>query len=405
MSSSSKPTSRRASTVPASPIRKLMPYALGAKARGVHVHHLNIGQPDIETPPQAIAALRSFEWPVVAYTQSQGTAEYVETLRTYYAGWGVALEPGQINVTTGGSEALLFTMLATLDPGDEVLVPEPFYTNYLSIARMCGVVVRPLTTRVEDGFHLPERAAVEAALTEKTRAILLCNPSNPTGTVYTKAEIDLLAELAVQRDLWLLADEVYREIVYAAQPDTYRSVLTLGALADRVVVVDSVSKRWSLCGARIGAVVSRNADVMAAVLRMSQARLSPPMLGQLVAHAAHAAGEPFILAELDAYRRRRDLVFEALEAIPGVHARRPEGAFYMVARLPVDDAERFARWLLTDFELDGETLMVAPAAGFYATDGLGTDEVRVAFVLETDALSRAMGILAAGLQAYPGRRR
>ncbi len=399
-----KPTSRRAATVPASPIRKLMPHALDAKARGVHVHHLNIGQPDIATPPEAIEALRAFEPSVVAYTQSQGTPAYRETLRGYYAGWGVDLEPGQINVTTGGSEALLFTMLATLDPGDEVLIPEPFYTNYLSIARMCGIAVRPLTTRVEDGFHLPERAAVEAALTDATRAILLCNPSNPTGTVYTKAEIDLLVDLAVERDLWLLADEVYREIVYDAEPDTYRSVLTLEDIAERVVVVDSVSKRWSLCGARVGAVVSRNADVMAAVLRMSQARLSPPMLGQLVADAAHAAGEPFILAELDAYRRRRDLVFEALEAMPGVHARRPEGAFYMVARLPVDDAERFAQWLLTDFQRDGETLMVAPAAGFYATEGLGTDEVRVAFVLETDALARAMAILAAGLQAYPGRR-
>ncbi len=398
-----KPTSRRAAAVPASPIRKLMPYALAAKARGVHVHHLNIGQPDIATPPQALEALRTFQWPVVAYTQSQGTAEYVETLRAYYAGWGVALDPAQINVTTGGSEALLFTFLATLDPGDEVLIPEPFYTNYNSIARMCGVAVRPLTTRVEDGFHLPVPAAVEAALTPNTRAILLCNPSLPTGTVYTKAEIDLLAALAVERDLWLLADEVYREIVYAPEPDTYRTVLTLEALADRVVVVDSVSKRWSLCGARVGAVLSRNAEVMAAVLRMSQARLSPPMLGQVVANAAHRAGEPFILAELDAYRRRRDLVFEALDATPGVHARRPEGAFYTVARLPVDDAERFAQWLLTDFQLDGETLMVAPAAGFYATEGLGQDEVRVAFVLETDALTRAMKILAAGLQAYPGR--
>ncbi len=395
--------SNRGAALPASPIRKLVPLALDAKARGTGVLHLNIGQPDLPPPPEVVAGLRDFpRGSVIGYSLSGGTLDYVDAVRTYYAGWGAELSRDEVNVTTGGSEALLFTLLATLNPGDEMLICEPYYTNYRSIGLMAGVTVAPITTRFDDGFHLPPRERIEAAITDKTAAIVLCNPSNPTGVVYTRAELDLLVDIAVAHDLWIIADEVYREIVFAQAPDTYRTMLEIDRIAERLVVVDSVSKRFSLCGARVGSVVSRNTDVMDSVLRMSQARLAPPTLGQYAAQRAFAGDPRYIAETVDEYRRRRDVVYSALTAMPGVRAVEPEGAFYTIPQLPVDDGEAFARWLLTDFSHEGETVMVAPAAGFYATEGLGINEVRIAYVLGTDHLARAMRLLHRALDIYSG---
>jgi len=394
--------SSRGAALPASPIRKLVPLALDAKARGTSVLHLNIGQPDLAPPQEVVDGLRNFPDAVIGYSLSGGTLEYVDAVRKYYAGWGAELSRDEVNVTTGGSEALLFTLLATLNPGDEMLICEPYYTNYRSIGLMAGVTVAPITTTFEDGFHLPSREAIEAVVTDKTAAIILCNPANPTGVVYSKAEIDLLVDIAVKHDLWIIADEVYREIVFADAPDTYRTMLEREDIADRVVVVDSVSKRFSLCGARVGSVVSRNTDVMSAVLRMSQARLAPPTLGQFAAQRAFGGDPRYISETLDEYKRRRDVVYGALSTMPGVRAVEPEGAFYTIPQLPVDDGEAFARFLLTDFSHEGETVMVAPAAGFYATEGLGTNEVRIAYVLGTDHLERAMRLLHRALDAYSG---
>ncbi|PIE19218.1 MAG: aspartate aminotransferase [Proteobacteria bacterium] len=400
-----RPISQRAHRVPASAIRKLYPLARAAEARGTTVLYLNIGQPDVWSPATAGEAMRGYDQPLIAYTQSQGTAEYVETLRAYYASYGAALDAAHINVTTGASEGLLFAMLTALDPGDEIIIPEPFYTNYASIGVMAGVRVVPITTRFEDGYHLPPAAELAAAITPRTKALLLCNPSNPTGVVYRKDEIDAVIDLCKAHDLWLFMDEVYREFVFPDAPDTYRTLLTRDDLRDRLVVFDSTSKRFSMCGARVGCVVSRHDELMAAILRLASARLSPPRLGQLVARAAHADPEAYLAASVEEYLRRRDVVYAALTATPGVRVSRPEGAFYTMVRLPVDSAERFAKWLLTDFAADGETVMVAPGPGFYATEGLGHDEVRIAYVLDVDRLRRAMDHLAAALDAYPGATR
>ena len=395
------PLSQRARSMPASPIRRLAPFAVAARRAGKTVHPLNIGQPDIPTPPAILERLRGWREPYVAYGPSQGLPEFVEALRSYYAGIGVRLAAEEIFVTTAGSEAILFTLGALCDPGDQVVVFEPFYTNYNGFATMMGVQPVPVTTRAEDGYHLPARAAVEAAIGPRTRAILICSPNNPTGTVYRDDEIDMLAAVCRERGLKLVADEVYREFVYDGRK--HRSALTLPGMEKHVVVVDSVSKRYSLCGARIGNIVSRDPEFMAAIMRFGQARLCPPSVEQYACTALTEVPASYIAGVNAEYQKRRDTVFAALAAMPGVLVRKPEGAFYICARLPVDDANAFAEWLLKDFALDGETVMVAPADGFYATPGLGRDEVRIAYVLEVPVLERAMKCLAAALVAYPGR--
>lgn len=387
--------------MPASPIRRLAPFAVAARQAGKVVHPLNIGQPDIPTPQVILDRLRDYREPYVAYGPSQGLPAFLAALRSYYAGLGVELRTEEIFVTTAGSEAILFTLGALCDPGDQVIVFEPFYTNYNGFATMIGVQLVPVTTRAEDGYHLPPRAAIEARIGPRTRAILICSPNNPTGTVYTDAEIDLLAAVCRERGLRLIADEVYREFVYDGR--RHRSALTLPGMEKQVVVVDSVSKRYSLCGARIGNIVSRDPEFMAAIMRFGQARLCPPSVEQHACTALTEVPASYLAGVNAEYQKRRDTVVAALAAMPGVLVRRPEGAFYICARLPVDDANAFAEWLLKDFALDGETVMVAPADGFYATPGLGHDEVRIAYVLEVPLLERAMRCLAAALVTYPGR--
>lgn len=392
--------SSRGQDMPASPIRKLVPFAEEAKSRGVHVHHLNIGQPDIESPATVLSALGSIREKIIAYSHSQGEAGYLDTLCAYYKRYGIALSRKHINVTTGGSEAILFAMLVTLNPGEEILIPEPFYTNYNAFARMVGVRIKPITTWVHNGFHLPPIKDIEALIGPQTRAFLLCNPSNPTGTVYRNDEIELLVQLAQKHDLWLLCDEVYREFVFDPKPGMYRSMLQCTDVADRVVVMDSISKRYSMCGARMGCLVSRNTEVMDAALRLAQARLSSPQIEQILAQAAHTMPENYFPEIIEIYRQRRDVVFEALQKMPGVVCPQPEGAFYTIPELPIDNAEAFTRWLLTDFSHQGETVMLAPAAGFYATPGLGQRQVRLAFVLNVQELSRAMTLLQRAIQQY-----
>jgi len=393
--------SKRAQTMPASPIRRLAPFAVAARKAGKTVYALNIGQPDVPTPKVILERLRTYRETFVPYGPSQGLPEFVEALRTYYAGLGVPLAAEEIFVTTAGSEALLFTLGALCDAGDEVLVFEPFYTNYNGFCTMMGVVPVPVTTRAEDGYHLPARAAIEARIGPRTRAILVCSPNNPTGTVYTDAEIDMLAEICRARGLTLVADEVYREFTYDGRK--HRSVLQLPRMERQVVVVDSVSKRYSLCGARIGNIVSRNREFMAAILRFGQARLCPPTLEQFACTALTEVPASYMAGVNAEYQKRRDVVCEALAAMPGVFVRKPEGAFYVCARLPVADTNAFAEWLLRDFASGGETVMVAPADGFYATPGLGLNEVRIAYVLEEPKLRAAMRCLGEALAAYPAR--
>lgn len=393
--------SRRARQMPASPIRRLAPVAAEAVAAGKTVYGLNIGQPDIATPPEILRRLSTWKASNVPYGPSQGLPELVEALRGYYAAIGIPLTPEEIFVTTGGSEALMFVIGMIADPDDEILVFEPFYTNYNGFARMVGVNLVPVTVRVEDGYHLPERDAIESRISSRTRAILICSPNNPTGTVYTDEEMDRLAAVCADRGLYLIADEVYREFTYDGR--VHRSALTLDGLEQQVVVVDSLSKRVSLCGIRVGCVVSRNRDLMDAVLRCGQARLCPPTLGQYVAAALPEIAPDYIRDVIAEYERRRDVVYNGLSGLPGVTLRKPEGAFYMCPKLPIDDGQRFAEFLLRDFAIDGETVMVAPADGFYATPGRGVDEVRIAYVLETAKLRKANAILSAALVAYPGR--
>jgi aspartate aminotransferase len=389
--------------MPASPIRKLMPVADAARQRGVHVYHLNIGQPDLETPPEMRARLTALKDKVYAYSPSGGTPEYLAALADYYGKLGVPLTSDEIVATTGGSEAILFAFFGATDTGDEALVVEPYYTNYRSFATMAGVQLVALRTKGEDGFHLPEREAWEAAITPRTRLILLCNPNNPTGTVYTEAEVRMLAELARDRGLFLVVDEVYREFVYDGRKAG--SALAMSGFEENVVVVDSLSKRYSACGIRLGCLATRNREMYQAALRMAQGRLSPPGLAQFVAVGMKDLPAGYTASVVDEYQKRRDTLFAALSEIPGVFLRRPEGAFYFVARLPVEDSDDFARWMLGEFQLDGGTVMVAPARGFYATPGLGSDEVRIAYVLKQEDLRASVRILRAGLEAYPGRRR
>jgi aspartate aminotransferase len=389
--------SERGRIMPASPIRKLMPLADEAKRRGVRVYPLNIGQPDIETPPVMRAKLAQAP-AIFAYTPSAGTAECLATLREYYRRLGIALEADQIVATTGGSEAILFALMACAGHGDEALVVEPFYTNYVAFATMAGVRLVPLRARGEDGFHLPPIAQWKKALTPRTRLVLLCNPNNPTGTVYRRAELDEVAAFCRANGLFLVADEVYREFVYDGHASA--SVLSLPGCEETAILVDSLSKRYSACGIRLGCLATRNADVYGAALRMAQGRLSPPGLAQLVALGANELGPDHARGIVLEYQARRDVLFEGLSRIPGVFLRKPEGAFYFVARLPIDDGEDFASWLLTDYAFDGATVLVAPAQGFYATPGLGRDEVRIAYVLKREDLEASVRVLAHAVPAY-----
>lgn len=389
--------SERGRRMPASPIRKLMPLADEAKRRGVTVYHLNIGQPDLETPPPMRARLAQAP-SVFAYTPSAGTAECLATLREYYRRLGIALEADEIIVTTGGSEAILFALTACAGEGDEALVVEPFYTNYTAFATMAGVRLRPLRAKGEDGFHLPPIEEWRRALAPRTRLVLLCNPGNPTGTVYRADELEAVAALCREKGLFLVVDEVYREFVYDGRSAT--SVLSLPGCEENAVLVDSLSKRYSACGIRLGCLATRNQDVAGAALRMAQGRLSPPGLAQLVALGAVELGPDYAKGIVREYQARRDVLFEGLSRIPGVFLRKPEGAFYFVARLPVEDGEDFASWLLTDYAHEGSTVMVAPAQGFYATPGLGRDEVRIAYVLKREDLEVSVRILAHAIPTY-----
>ncbi|MEO5761994.1 MAG: pyridoxal phosphate-dependent aminotransferase [Vicinamibacteria bacterium] len=392
--------SARGQALPPSPIRKLAPYADAAKARGVKVFHLNIGQPDLETPKVMRDRLKTID-PVIAYSPSAGTPEYLNALSGYYKTVGLNIEPKNLIATTGGSEAVFFAFLCLAEPGDEVIVAEPFYTNYSTFAAMTGVKLVAVQTRGEEGFHLPSRAAFDAVVSPRTRFVLLCNPNNPTGTVYSREEVQLVADFCRDHDLFFVSDEVYREFVYDGTAAT--SALDLPGFEDRVVVVDSLSKRFSACGIRLGCLVSRNADVIGVVNKAAMGRLSPPGLAQVLALGMSEIKPEYYESVRTEYQKRRDVIYEELSKLPGVFLRKPEGAFYVVARLPVKDSDDFARFLLEDFSFEGATVMVAPAAGFYATPGLGSDEIRMAYVLNSDDLRQSIRILGEGLKAYAKR--
>jgi aspartate aminotransferase len=390
----------RARTVQASPIRKLKPLADQAKRAGKKIYHLNIGQPDIPTPKEYFDGIRQAAQGVLAYSPSQGLDETLDALSEYYRTFDISLDCEELIVTAGGSEAITFAMLAVTDVGDQILVPEPYYTNYNSYTQITGIQIIPIETSAENGFRLPDRKSIETKITPKTKAILFCNPGNPTGVVYVQAELEMLAEVARQHNLYLISDEVYREFTYDGAQAI--SALQLPDLEDRAILVDSISKRFSACGARLGVIASKNSSVMGSALKFAQARLSPPTLEQagLVYLLKSSRYQNFVREMIAEFARRRDLVYSELQKVPGVLCPKPQGAFYVIAKLPVEDAEHFARWLLTDFALENETVMLAPAAEFYATPGKGRDEVRIAYVLNVDALKRAMRILREGLISY-----
>jgi len=387
--------------MPPSPIRKLVPYSEAAKKAGKTVYHLNIGQPDIETPEVVLNKMRTLDRKVIEYSNSEGFTSYREGLLGYYQKNDISLNIADIIITTGGSEALIFAFMSCLNPGDEVIIPEPFYANYNGFAVMAGIKVVPVTATIDDGFALPPISDFEAKITEKTKAILICNPGNPTGYLYSKDELERLRDIVVKHDLFLFADEVYREFCYdGAQPF---SVMNLEGLDKNVILVDSVSKRYSMCGARVGALISRNSEVIAAVLKFAQARLSPPTFGQIASEAALQTPAEYFKAVVDEYVERRNVLVDGLNAIPGVRCPKPSGAFYCMAELPVDDSEKFCQWILESYDYQGRTVMMAPASGFYATPGLGKNQVRMAYVLNVDALKHALVVLEHALEAYPGK--
>ncbi|MFH2054829.1 MAG: pyridoxal phosphate-dependent aminotransferase [bacterium] len=393
--------SLRGSQMPESPIRKLAPYAEAAKRNGRIIYHLNIGQPDIETPEVAMRAVKNTDIKVVAYTHSAGIESYRRRLVDYYQRFGIDIDFTDILVTTGGSEALLFAFQACLDVGDEVIIPEPFYANYNGFAASAGVKVKPITAKIENEFALPPIAEFEKLIGPKTRAIIINNPNNPTGYVYSRNELETLRDIIAKHDLYLIADEVYKEFCYDGKE--FYSTMHLKGIERNVIMVDSISKRSSSCGARIGSLVSRNQEVIATVLKFAQARLSPPTFGQIAGEAAIATPQSYFDQVMTDYVRRRDTVVDALAGVPGVVCPRPSGAFYVAARLPIDNADKFCQWLLEDFQYENQTVMLAPLTGFYATPGLGQDEVRIGYVLNVEALDKAMICLKEALKAYPGR--
>ena len=393
--------SKRGLEMSESPIRKLAPLAAAAKSRGVKVYHLNIGQPDLPTPQCGLDALKKIDRKVLEYSPSQGYLSYREKLCSYYDSFGINLTPDEIIITTGGSEAVLFAFMACLNPGDEVIVPEPAYANYMSFAITAGAKVRTIATSIENGFALPKVEEFEALINDRTRALLICNPNNPTGTLYSREELDQICELVKKYDLYLISDEVYREYVYADVP--YISAMTLPGLEQNTILIDSVLKRYSECGIRIGALITKNREVHDTVMKFCQARLSPPLVGQIIAEASLDAPESYGREVYNEYVERRNCLIEGLNRIPGVFSPMPMGAFYTVAKLPVENAEDFCKWCLSDFNYEGETVMMAPASGFYATPGAGKNQVRIAYVLKKEDLQRALVVLEKALAVYPGK--
>ena len=387
--------------MPESPIRKLAPLALAAKSRGVKVYHLNIGQPDLPTPQCGLDALRQIDRKVLEYSPSQGYEHYREKLTHYYKKYDIDITADDIIITAGGSEAVLFAFMSTLNPGDEIIIPEPAYANYMAFAISAGARIRTLTTTIDQGFALPRVEKFEELINERTKAIMICNPNNPTGYLYTRREMNQIRDLVKKYDLYLFSDEVYREYIYTGSP--YISAMHLRGIEQNTLLIDSVSKRYSECGIRIGALITKNEAVRKAVMKFCQARLSPPLLGQIVAEASLDAPEEYYRDVYEEYVERRKVLIDGLNRIPGVYSPIPMGAFYTVARLPVDDADKFCRWCLEEFNYEGETVMMAPAAGFYTTPGLGRDQVRMAYVLKKEDLERALIVLQKALEKYPGR--
>ncbi len=387
--------------MPQSPIRKLAPLAMQAKSRGIHVYHLNIGQQDLPTPAPALDAMKNIDRKVLEYSPSQGFLSLRKKMVSYYAKYDINVTEDDIIVTSGGSEAVLFAFMSTLNPGDEILITEPFYANYLAFAISCGAVIKTIATTIEEGFCLPRVEKMEELITPRTRAIMICNPNNPTGYLYTRREMNQIRDLVKKYDLYLFSDEVYREFIYTGSP--YISAMHLKGIEQNVILIDSVSKRYSECGIRIGTLLTKNKEVRAAVMKFCQARLSPPLVGQIVAEASLDVDEDYFRDVYDEYVERRKFLIDTINRIPGVYTPIPMGAFYTVAQLPVDDSEKFCAWCLTDFSYENQTVMMAPASGFYMTPGLGHNEVRLAYVLKRDDLAKALDILRRALEAYPGR--
>ncbi|PWT77299.1 MAG: aspartate aminotransferase [Bacteroidetes bacterium] len=389
--------SQRGQQMPPSPIRKLVPYAEAAKKKGMHVYHLNIGQPDIETPAPILDAVRHFNFTVLEYSHSAGNESYRKKLVKYYQRVGIDVDYTQILVTTGGSEAILFGLMSCLDAGDEVIIPEPYYANYNGFAVAAGIFVKPITSYIESGFALPSMAAFEKAITPKTKAIMICNPNNPTGYLYSRDEMETLKQICLKNDLFLFADEAYREFCYEG---THTSAMHMSGVEDHVVLVDTISKRYSACGGRIGALVTKNREVLDTVLKFAQARLSPPSFSQILGEAAVDLPSNYFDTTKAEYKKRRDVMVARLNAMDGVFCPKPGGAFYAIARLPIDDADHFCQWLLESFSYQNQTVMLAPASGFYGTEGLGKTQVRLAYVLNTESLNKAMDCLEKALLQY-----
>jgi aspartate aminotransferase len=392
--------SKRGQIMPASPIRKLVPYAEAAKKKGITVYHLNIGQPDIETPPQALDAVRHSDFKILEYSHSAGNESYRKKLVEYYRLVNIAVDHNEIIVTTGGSEAILFGFMSCLDEGDEVIIPEPFYANYNGFAVTAGVKVIPVTSHIQSGFALPPIEDFEKLITPRTKAIIICNPNNPTGYLYSRGEMEVLKTIIIKHDLYLFSDEAYREFCYTGE---HFSAMQLEGAEDHVLLMDTISKRYSACGARIGALITHNKEVLQTAMKFAQARLSPPGLGQILGEAAVDLPADYFEKPKAEYLLRRDTLVKRLNNIPGVFCPNPGGAFYAMASLPIDDTDAFCQWLLESFQYNGATAMLAPATGFYSTPGLGKNEVRLAYVLNTDAINKAMDCLEKALEVYPGR--
>ncbi len=387
--------------MPASPIRKLVPFAEAAKKRGTKIYHLNIGQPDIETPASFLDAIKNTNLKIVEYSHSAGNESYRKKLCNYYNEYNIQLDPSEIIITCGGSEAIEFALLTCFNPGDEIIIPEPFYANYNGFSKAADVIVKPVRSFIESGFALPPIAEFEKAITPKTKGIMICNPGNPTGYLYTKVELEALRDLVKKHDLFLLSDEVYREFCYDGKE--YVSVMHLEGIENNVILLDSISKRYSACGARIGAMISKNKEIMTAALKFAQARLSPPSYGQIGAEAALDTPKSYFEGVKKEYVSRRDFVIESLNKMEGVYCPKPSGAFYCIAKLPIDNADKFCQWLLEEFSFNSQTVMMAPAAGFYSTPGAGLNEVRLAYVLKIEDLKGAMTCLEEALKVYPGK--